>query len=599
MKSLIDLTCSLLEESGSMLGVDVSRDLVKTAWRVEHEGEGFLTLTLPTYAKALERSLARGELVPDFPTTFGRMKGFPEYLRDILALVFDRQSGRLLDEPKTVLAIACLRQITMAHGKVVADASPKRMHLAFNGFVGTDKEISSLNFDDEEIRHLRRIGAVVFGDAFMAMDRKVQSCSLKPKHGPGSVVERLRGNAKYRHTTWSARLDAMFPLYDYVIPSGHYVPEIDAFSLLPARDESPVRVMAVPKTQKTPRIIAIEPTSMQYAQQALLREFGNQYRKDPVLRWLVCSDSQEPNRSMARRGSITGDLATIDLSEASDRVSNQLVCEIFRPWSNLLEALQACRSTTADVPGWGVIRLAKFASMGSGVTFPVESAVFAICVLRGWEVATGRRITRGSIMELRGSVRVYGDDIIVPTAQALSVAGYLGLCGLKVNCDKSFWTGSFRESCGGDYYQGVDVTPVRVRRQLPQSRRDEQEIISAVSLMNQLQCRGFSETSERIARTLRKLIPLPIIESETSPILGQVLVGERPSIGRMNPFTHEPEVRGLSVVPVHGTESPLTGWRALMKWFLERGSMPLSKDCYIISGRPVAVKLKHRWALPH
>lgn len=60
-------------------------------------------------------------------------------------------------------------------------------------------------------------------------------------------------------------------------------------------------------------------------------------------------------------------------------------------------------------------------------------------------------------------VYVYGDDIMVPVVHFETASRALARVGLRVNANKSFWRSSFRESCGGDFYNGNDVAPVRLK----------------------------------------------------------------------------------------------------------------------------------------
>lgn len=62
MKSPIDLLSALLDDLGSICSVETTRDLETIKSRVEHEGESFLTLTLPDFATAFERSLELGQV---------------------------------------------------------------------------------------------------------------------------------------------------------------------------------------------------------------------------------------------------------------------------------------------------------------------------------------------------------------------------------------------------------------------------------------------------------------------------------------------------------------------------------------------------------
>jgi hypothetical protein len=300
----------------------------------------------------------------------------------------------------------------------------------------------------------------LFEDVLIRMDRDVAKGELIPKHGPGSTADGLAGNAKYDQMEWTERLEEVFPYLDYALPNARYHTAVESVKFLTPEQERPVKVTLVPKTLSTPRIIAIEPTCMQYMQQAISLNLV-QYLEDPNS---FCSGflgfyHQEPNQLMARTGSQEGSLATLDLSEASDRVHNDLVLELFRAYTNLSDGVQACRSRTAVVPLVNeVIPLVKFASMGSALTFPIEAMVFLTLVMIGIEQAEARHLSDNEILSLKGKVRVYGDDIVVPVEYARSVNRVLGIFGFRVNEHKSFWTGKFRESCGKEYYDGHDVS---------------------------------------------------------------------------------------------------------------------------------------------
>jgi len=125
---------------------------------------------------------------------------------------------------------------------------------------------------------------------------------------------------------------------------------------------------------------------------------------------------------------MNGNLATLDLSEASDRVSNQHVRLLVKNHRALREAVDATRSRKADVLG-KTIRLAKFASMGSALCFPFEALVFATIVFVGIERELNRQLTQKDIESFYGRVRVYGDDIIVPVEYVESVVRELEALG--------------------------------------------------------------------------------------------------------------------------------------------------------------------------
>jgi len=339
---------------------------------------------------------------------------------------------------------------------------------------------------------------------------------------------------------------------------------------------------------------------MQYMQQAVLAVLIRRIEKDKTLSRLMGFTYQEPNRQMACEGSLFGDLATLDLSEASDRVSNQHVRLLLRNYRTLSESVDATRSRKADVPGHGVIRLAKFASMGSALCFPIEAMVFLTIILVGIERELNRQMTYKDIMSLIGRVRVYGDDIIVPVEYVRSVILALEDFGLRVNKDKSFWTGKFRESCGGDFYDGVWVTPIRIRREFPTGRKQSRELISVVSLRNQLYSAGLWSTAGWLDDQISPLLGgiYPIVESH-STALGRHSVLP-PKGNRIDADYQVLELKAWKPVPKLPS-SPLGNEGALLKCLL---SLEQSKDSHkpavdsehlVFAGRSDAVYIKLGW----
>lgn len=205
------------------------------------------------------------------------------------------------------------------------------------------------------------------------------------------------------------------------------------------------RFAAVPKTAKTDRGIAIECTLNVYFQLALGRSIRSSLRRRAG--WNL-DHASSIHREMARKASVDGSWATIDLSNASDSLCKNLVRVLLQdtPW---LERMEDLRSTHTFFDGkWHLLE--KFSSMGNGYTFELETSVFA-CLI-------------SSCLELQGSggllghdFYVFGDDIIVRTEYAESVIAVLGWAGFKVNKEKTFTSGSFRESCGGDFFLGHPV----------------------------------------------------------------------------------------------------------------------------------------------
>jgi hypothetical protein len=151
---------------------------------------------------------------------------------------------------------------------------------------------------------------------------------------------------------------------------------------------------------------------------------------------------QDVHRQVACAASKSGESCTIDLSSASDTVSKSLVKLLLPPaW---FAALDDLRSPKTYIDGKWVV-LEKFSSMGNGYTFELETTLFA---------AISMAVTSGSPGV---DVFVYGDDIIVPTEHSSAVLGALRFFGMTPNVRKTFTAGPFRESCGGDYFNGYSV----------------------------------------------------------------------------------------------------------------------------------------------
>lgn len=599
MKSLTTLWAVVAEETAALCCASTTQDYNTVLRRVEHEGLSFLTITLPTFAKDLQKGLDRGFVGSDLFLSFKKSGkgGLPLFLGGFLRRVFDRGTGVLLDEPCHD-SIFAIRQLSLLFSKILLPCSSEREKDALDKYIECEKEVRSSDRDNAHLlSEMTRVGTLVFGEVMRQIDMDVFTGTLVPKHGPGKTADKLLGNKKYDQRTWTNRLEYLFPFGENAIPSWRYSYLLQGVDFLEPGREQPCKVVLVPKTLKTPRVIAIEPTCMQYTQQAILEQLVN-YLETFQFQGIVGIRDQTPNQRMARTGSLTGSLATLDLSEASDRVSNQHVRALTHHFPHFREALDATRSRKADVPGHGVVRLAKFASMGSALCFPIEAMVFTTIVFMAIEAELNTQLTPQLIHKLKSQVRVYGDDIIVPRRFARSVIDALETFGLRVNVDKSYWNGKFRESCGKEYYDGTDVSVTKVRRLLPTGRSDVPGVTSVVSLRNQFYLAGMWKTAgwldERIQRIIRWY---PRVEP-TSPVLGRVsFLGYTPE--RVHPTLHTPQVKGYVTVP-SPRSSIASGEGALLKWFLKRSDEPfVDRNHLERHGRSESVDIRLGWAPPY
>lgn len=210
------------------------------------------------------------------------------------------------------------------------------------------------------------------------------------------------------------------------------------------------RSCCVPKDYRRPRLIFIEPSSRMLIQKGLMAwmvECSNRY---PLLRSLVSFTDQDVQRQKLRQVGV----ATIDLSDASDRVNRLLVWRCFRHRPVLRALLFRARSKTCDSKTFTC-----FSTMGNATTFTTMTILLAAVVLVAYEEVE-RLLPRGSHLAKAG---VFGDDILVDERAYGDVVGILGRIGLIVNTSKSFCSSPFVESCGLDLYLGRDVTPLKIK----------------------------------------------------------------------------------------------------------------------------------------
>jgi hypothetical protein len=359
----------------------------------------------------------------------------------------------------------------------------------------------------------------------------------------------------------------------------HYFP-FDSYGVLnlnhfmerpyPSPHEPPSKLMQVPKTAKAPRLIASEPTCHQWCQQLLARFVADRLEK--IFRGdFVTIRDQAPSQRMVVAASMDRSLSTIDLSSASDRLSCWTVERVFRGNKLLLELLHAVRTRwTVDqvVPGEkNFLRLRKFATQGSALTFPIQSVVFLCCALA---VLPRERSLEDYRRKWGRSVRVFGDDIIVPTDRYADITRLLHYLGLKVNMDKSFHIGHFRESCGMDAYRGYDVTPSKPKSVMSDTPTSWSAIID---YSNNLFLKGYWHASIALESTLPRRFRkgLPVVgptcgfQGRTSFCGGDISHLQR----RKNVHLHRDEVR-VRCISASTRRKSASGYTALFRFLNQR-----------------------------
>ncbi len=209
------------------------------------------------------------------------------------------------------------------------------------------------------------------------------------------------------------------------------------------------KVTTVAKTAETDRCIAIEPCMNMFIQRgigAVIRQRLKSVKID--------LNDQTRNQVLARIGSTTGSLTTIDLASASDSIALELVRLLLPP--DWFEAMCLCRSEVGILPNGVKHRFEKISSMGNGYTFELESLIF-------WALSSST-LDLLDVSDRR--LGIYGDDIVIHNSCASELIEVLDYCGFKTNVEKTFLSGPFRESCGKHYFYGVDVTPFYIKTPL-------------------------------------------------------------------------------------------------------------------------------------
>jgi len=450
--------------------------LEKVNERRASEGVGFLTKTLPCLGKALERALSSNTPLDANLLGFDALEEskLPRFLGELFGLVLD-SSGVPLQEP-SALAIRSLMDILYCFYKYELPYTPELEQQVVAAFEETERDLLTnektlaaiglqvsecIDRGDRvdsstEPHAVARKARLLLQELFAYFD----PTDIKPKHGPGAVATKQQLWDKYLWTNISAAITESYPQDAYFYASqGHVCDHLSAFGLV-GEASLPARVILVPKDARGPRLISCEPVDNQWIQQGLSQAVVKLVEAHPLTKWNVFFTDQGPNQRGALLGSSTGKYVTLDLKEASDRVSLDLVRLLFPP--HVVAPMEACRSTETTLPDGRRIKLKKFAPMGSSLCFPIMALTI-------WAILTAAAPDE----DTRESILVYGDDVIGPTAFAEDAMKQLETFGLKINRSKSCTSGFYRESCGTNAFKGINVTPVRLRTVWNDSRTPE------------------------------------------------------------------------------------------------------------------------------
>ena len=622
------------------LRVDCERDYKRLLSNVEKGGVRIFLEHLPAMGKHLDLCLSQRRLTPSrvaFMSPYKKGGAIPRLFKGLFLSVFDESGVLRIDYD--VKAVEFLRLLLLAAKKFRMPCSDSATWEHVHEFYQIDQEVRSpdLQWDDDDFEsteacHLKIDGTNPSSDPTLwsdLMDRSGESCPTIParfaetiqwvadavvaefgrfnptewgsKHGPGAVSDLKRGQDKYSFPHWPEKLGRVFPYSEHAFHC--YDAWVDALLEREVPDdishEPPSRLIAVPKTITGPRLIASEPVAHQWCQQMIL-DFLFAKSKTSCLKDCISFDDQSKNGDLALRASRSESHDTIDLSSASDRISCWLVERVFRRNPSLLDALQSCRTrwiqNDIDRESPRYYKLRKFSTMGSAVTFPVQTYIFAIISIASILYARNKRVSYANIMLASQEVQVFGDDIIVPSDTTGSTLAALAHLGLKVNPNKTFTTGRFRESCGVDAYDGHIVSKVSVLAE-PVVTKPE-SVMSALDSHNNFFLRGYHEVCDYIYRTVTTLKNYHFFK--VSPGSGAVgwysIEGPDPNGCKRrwnsNLQRHEFLVTGVSTP---SDRKPTNSETMLLQYFTEVHAPPISHEVRLGVASIAATKLRRRW----
>lgn len=422
------------------------RDFQTVISRVSNEGFSFLTKKLPELGKAVELGISTGHF--DCPSQFKKRtkSATPAFLGSLLTSVFDYRTGDLLEnaDPSSVYAI---RQICYYFYKVDAPRKSELDSRVLRSFVETERELGSMELKFDAIL---KVASILIKDIFRDYNRD----RLKFKHGPG-VTSDTPISKKWERRLRPGRVHNSFGKFNFFNENAA-MDQINRFPVYSTQDyfmdNHKAKVLLVPKDSRGPRLISCEPADHQYVQQGLMEYMVSRIETGSIASGYVNFTDQSVNYDLAKKASQDRSLSTLDLKDASDRNSLALFNALFSLVPELRDDILSCRTGSTLLPDGTEVHLSKFAPMGSALCFPVMAITL-------WAIQKAYLIGIGS----EDCVYVYGDDIIVPTKHAIDCIHVIERYGFKVNKQKSFVNSYFAESCGGDFFKGVNVTPVRCR----------------------------------------------------------------------------------------------------------------------------------------
>jgi hypothetical protein len=406
----------------------------------------------------------------------------------------------------TALAVACTRQVLLAFSK--ADDIPVNVSEADEISAFVDRVCNPRLIKHAVHGRALNYARLLIRDLFYEngeLDASVAQYIQEPfgTHGPGAVAGGEKGAEKWQ--------------FNYVVGQDqrifHSQPDQHGQDLVPDQEDKiprRSRLAVVPKDFRGHRLICIEPKELMFAQQGLMRLITDLVHRHPLTKRCINFSNQVPSQIAARRPGC----ATIDLSDASDRVSIALA-RLLLP-REIFKLLTRVRSNEILLPDGEIVTNVKtLFTMGNALCFPVETIVF-------WAISLGTILEDeyplspsfvNSVIQSRqiGKIkdtylRVFGDDIVVSSSRAESICQSLESSGLVVNAGKTCIKTAVREACGSWWFHGCDAVITKLRCTSVKSPLDW---ISVVEYATALHNRQFYCTAVGLLEIADEFHPAP------------------------------------------------------------------------------------------
>jgi len=468
--------------------------------------------------------------------------------------ISDRSSfNDLILSPELAKRFWCLRQALLAFSKAVDLDCSADQDIEVQSFVNRmTRRFDPLKcpgwaYRRPEIREVFRIARHLLRQVLCDGDNLHASIAQwrdEPygRHGPGAVAGGENAREKWQLHEDSRMAERLFCNHDLLSTVKH--------SSL--RDDEEVayvsRLAVVPKDVTKHRLICIEPKELMFAQQGLMKVLYDVISTSLFTKDAIHLFDQTHNFYSSRnRG-----CATIDLKDASDLLSLRVARLLFP--REFLKLVTRYRSSAIELPGTAELLFdyEALATMGNALCFPLESLAFWSLSLAAILYSEVENMQYDSFAELHWviannpgpllrtySVRVFGDDIIIPSHYLDRVMDVLELAGLVVNHNKTCSSISpVRESCGSYWWGEHDVRVVKFTQV---GSSTPTLFIGALTQLSQLREFGLTETANAISSALSEI--QPFYDPERNSIPSAVKSG----LLRFNPQLYRLEARTLAL----------------------------------------------------